>query len=233
MISRMAPLPRKSAVICVSALRTWVIPISTYKACLPLSVLHGGISEASPEFMMSNDREPLAHPLLRPRHDVTDRVSNHSPSYEPSESVDAAEKEQKMGEKCQLQPKQCLHVFAKPIQYLGLWITTCWQRIASFCTSLWSTRWTAEACSYVISLLAFGGLFTTLMAHQARPLPQWPQLVTINSIVSLFSLLIRASVGLILAEGKLSSLMVLHISNLDADNRHRYQPIQVAMVSQS
>jgi hypothetical protein len=43
------------------------------------------------------------------------------------------------------------------------------------------------------------------MAHEEKPLPQWPQLVTINSIISLFSLVMRACVGVVLAEGTLSA----------------------------
>lgn len=61
--------------------------------------------------------------------------------------------------------------------------------------------WTAEICSYVFAVLSFLGLLATLFAHQNRPLPEWPQLISINSIVSLFSLLIRSSIGLVLAEG--------------------------------
>ena len=65
--------------------------------------------------------------------------------------------------------------------------------------------WTTETCSYITSVLALAGLVATLLAHQNRPLPQWPQLVTINSIISLFSLLMRACVGVVLAEGTLFS----------------------------
>lgn len=63
--------------------------------------------------------------------------------------------------------------------------------------------WTAETGSFVVSILAIAGLVGTLLAHQSKPLPQWPQLVTINSIISLFSLLMRACVGVVLAEGTL------------------------------
>jgi hypothetical protein len=65
----------------------------------------------------------------------------------------------------------------------------------------WHSRWTAETFSCVFTLLSLIGLIATLHAHQKRPLPQWPQLVNINSIVSLFSILIRAGVGMVLAEG--------------------------------
>ncbi|KAF3045733.1 hypothetical protein E8E11_007451 [Didymella keratinophila] len=61
--------------------------------------------------------------------------------------------------------------------------------------------WTAETCSFVFAILSLLGLVVTLFLHQNKPLPQWPQLITINSIVSLFSLLMRAGVGLVLAEG--------------------------------
>ena len=62
--------------------------------------------------------------------------------------------------------------------------------------------WTTETCSYIIAILALGGLVATLLVHQGKPLPQWPQLVTINSIISIFSLLMRACIGVVLAEGK-------------------------------
>lgn len=66
---------------------------------------------------------------------------------------------------------------------------------------LWKRSWTAEALSCIFALLSMLGLVATLLAHENRPLPQWPQLVSLNSIVSLFSLLMRASVGVVLAEG--------------------------------
>jgi hypothetical protein len=66
---------------------------------------------------------------------------------------------------------------------------------------LWMGSWTAETCSYILAIIALGGLVATLLVHQGKPLPQWPQLVTINSIVSLFSLVMRACVGVVLTEG--------------------------------
>ena len=66
---------------------------------------------------------------------------------------------------------------------------------------LWRKGWTAETCSCIFALLSLLGLVATLVAHQNNPIPKWPQLVSINSIVSLFSLLIRGSVGMVLTEG--------------------------------
>lgn len=66
---------------------------------------------------------------------------------------------------------------------------------------LWKRGWTAEILSCLFALLSLLGLVATLMAHQDRPQPQWPQLVNLNSIISLFSLFIRTGVGAVLAEG--------------------------------
>jgi hypothetical protein len=65
----------------------------------------------------------------------------------------------------------------------------------------WNYSWTAETCSYVFSLLIFAGLVAMLLVHQDKAIPEWPQIVSINSIVSLFSLFMRTGVGVVLAEG--------------------------------
>lgn len=69
---------------------------------------------------------------------------------------------------------------------------------------MWGKGWTTETLSFFISIAALGGLVATLLVHENKPLPQWPQLVTINSIISLFSLVMRACVGVVLAEGMFS-----------------------------
>lgn len=69
-------------------------------------------------------------------------------------------------------------------------------------SALWRQGWTAEACACVFALCAIVGLVVVLLRLQGRPLPDWPHAVTVNSIVSIFALLIRASIGLVLAEGK-------------------------------
>ena len=65
----------------------------------------------------------------------------------------------------------------------------------------WNSSWTAEACSFILSIITLAGLVATLLVHQRKPLPQWPQLITINSVISLFSMVMRASVGVVLTEG--------------------------------
>jgi hypothetical protein len=71
---------------------------------------------------------------------------------------------------------------------------------------LFRKGWTAETCSCIFALLSLLGLVATLLAHQNKPMPEWPQIVSINSIISLFALLMRAGVGTVLTEGVFATL---------------------------
>jgi hypothetical protein len=76
-------------------------------------------------------------------------------------------------------------------------------------------------------------MVATLLKHEEKPLPQWPQIININSIISLFSLLIRAGVGVVLAEG-----VFFFLAHFLACLGHflttcRDQPVKVAMVPRS
>lgn len=42
---------------------------------------------------------------------------------------------------------------------------------------LWSRGWITETCAFIFSALTLGGLVTTLLGHQDKPLPDWPQLI--------------------------------------------------------
>jgi hypothetical protein len=93
---------------------------------------------------------------------------------------------------------------------------------------IWAKSWTTEICSYFVAILLLDGLIATLSSHQSKPLPQWPHLVTINSIISLFPLIMRVCVGVVLAEGRLPSSKCR--CNTDANNHTGHQPVQVELV---
>jgi hypothetical protein len=95
---------------------------------------------------------------------------------------------------------------------------------------IFSYGWTAEVATCVFALLALAGLAVVLSRFEDRPLPDWPKLVTVNSIISIFALLIRASVGLVLAEGVSGHS---HFVSSMASHAHRHQPVEVAMVSKT
>ncbi|KAF2831318.1 hypothetical protein CC86DRAFT_314581 [Ophiobolus disseminans] len=87
---------------------------------------------------------------------------------------------------------------------------------------LWKRGWTAEVLSCVFALLSLIGLVATLIAHQGKPLPQWPKLISLNSIISLFSLLIRTGVCVVLAEGISQSKWMWYRKARKLDDMERF-----------
>lgn len=59
--------------------------------------------------------------------------------------------------------------------------------------------WEATCCALVV--LAFISLVSTLRAYDKHPVPDFPGGVTFNTIISIYSALIRAAAGLVAAEG--------------------------------
>lgn len=95
----------------------------------------------------------------------------------------------------------CFAGFLGALMVIPRGIARGWTAFTNAILRIWRKGWTAETCSCIFALLSLIGLIVTLMAHQNRPLPDWPQIVSINSIVSLFSMMIRAGVSMVLAEG--------------------------------
>jgi hypothetical protein len=118
--------------------------------------------------------------------------------------------------------------FINVLRTIARAIASSWKACVRTGKNLWRKSWTAETCSYIVSTLALAGLVATLLAHQNKPLPQWPQLVTINSIISLYSLLMRACVGVVLAEGATNLS-----TSCSSTDRTRYQSKQMELVSQT
>lgn len=75
---------------------------------------------------------------------------------------------------------------------------TSFRAIAAF----YQKGWTAEICSCILAALSLLALVVTLLVHQNRPLPNWPRLITINALVSIFTSLFRSAIAMVLAEGR-------------------------------
>ena len=150
-------------------------------------------------------RTPLVQPLLNAS---TERGADNAESTAPRYLLIPASASSTSAED-ELPPKEShrkpyasrlRHCFTNALAL----ISSGWRSCARTWEQLCTRSWTAETCSYILSIVALAGLIVTLLAHQTKPLPQWPQMVTINSIISLFSLLMRACVGVVLAEGMLT-----------------------------
>lgn len=59
-----------------------------------------------------------------------------------------------------------------------------------------SWKWESAACLLVLATPII--IFATLYLHSGQPLPQWPFKVSINSLLSVYALVIKASIGFIL-----------------------------------
>ena len=63
--------------------------------------------------------------------------------------------------------------------------------------------WIVEMLSYLLAILALAVIVIILAVHQNKPMPQWPDLISINSLVSIFASIMKAAMLLPVAEGRL------------------------------
>lgn len=61
--------------------------------------------------------------------------------------------------------------------------------------------WFMEIGSLAIAFIAFIAIIITLAMHQDRPLPHWPSLISINTLVAIFTAIMKAAMLLPIAEG--------------------------------
>jgi uncharacterized PurR-regulated membrane protein YhhQ (DUF165 family) len=61
--------------------------------------------------------------------------------------------------------------------------------------------WIAEILGYMLALVALAAIVITLALHSNKPLPRWPSLILINSLVAIFTSILKAAMLLPVAEG--------------------------------
>lgn len=64
-----------------------------------------------------------------------------------------------------------------------------------------SRLWLVELASLSLAYVSFGAIIITLLTHQDLPLPKWPSLISINTLVAVFTAIMKASMLLPIAEG--------------------------------
>lgn len=99
---------------------------------------------------------------------------NNAPTYQRSSRIKSIFK----------QTRSCLHAFIYNIRKLTR-----------------ETVWLMEILSFVVSLVALAVIIAILATHQDKSLPQWPTLISINSLVSIFTSILKAAMLLPVAEG--------------------------------
>lgn len=74
--------------------------------------------------------------------------------------------------------------------------------------------WWMEIIACVLVLLAILAIVLTLALHQNQPLPDWPFGISVNSLVSIFVVILKGGILLILGEGFSTALSLSILSLL-------------------
>lgn len=61
--------------------------------------------------------------------------------------------------------------------------------------------WCLEVLSIFLAFSSLVSIILILSIHQGRPLPQWPSFVSVNSLVAVFSAMLKAALVMPVAEG--------------------------------
>jgi hypothetical protein len=66
-------------------------------------------------------------------------------------------------------------------------------------------QWIWELLSCCVALLCLLAIITVLAIHRDRPLPQWPRMISINSLIAIFTALMKAALIFPIAEGDITA----------------------------
>lgn len=61
--------------------------------------------------------------------------------------------------------------------------------------------WISELSSCLVSLACLAAMVVILRTHDEKPLPQWPHLITINSLLAIFTAIMKACMMMPIAQG--------------------------------
>lgn len=65
----------------------------------------------------------------------------------------------------------------------------------------WNYGWVAEILCCTLAIISLIAIVITLRLHQDKPLPQWPLGITINALIAIFGVLLKAGLIVPLSEG--------------------------------
>jgi hypothetical protein len=78
-----------------------------------------------------------------------------------------------------------------------------YSKLSESFTKTWKYIWFMEILSLVLAIIALIAIYITLTIHNDRPMPEWPKLISINTLISIFTAILKASLMMPVAEGKL------------------------------
>ena len=67
---------------------------------------------------------------------------------------------------------------------------------------VWHYAWTIELLSVLLAGIALAAIVITLLVHEDKPQPQWPKVISINTLVAIFTAILKAALMVSVAEGR-------------------------------
>ncbi|KAI0115727.1 hypothetical protein GGR51DRAFT_501882 [Nemania sp. FL0031] len=65
----------------------------------------------------------------------------------------------------------------------------------------WHNGWGAEAYGAGLALISLAAIIAIIASYEGKTFPQWPAHITINALIGIFTVLMKAGLGLLLSEG--------------------------------
>lgn len=90
----------------------------------------------------------------------------------------------------------------------------------SFCLRFLRYGWTADGLGCAIAALSLIAICIILRVHANKPLPEWPYGITINALIAIFTITLKAGVALPLSESWLIGLLLFNCAYADTVSSH-------------
>lgn len=72
-----------------------------------------------------------------------------------------------------------------------------WQRAQRF----WNQGWGAEAYGAALAVCSLAAIIAVVASSEGKTLPEWPMHLTINALIAVFTVLLKAGLAILLTEG--------------------------------
>jgi hypothetical protein len=72
---------------------------------------------------------------------------------------------------------------------------------------VWHHGWGAESYGILLAASSLAAIVAIIFVFDGQAMPEWPLNITINALIAVFTVLIKAGLGILLAEGEQSEII--------------------------
>jgi len=142
------------------------------------SIIHGSVDDSSARSATTHHTQTTQAP--------TDNINNDLEEKKSTPRVKVREKP----------ARTCFSTTSKQPKLHGL-RRKCFSGLVKYCKG----RWVVEVICSVFALCNLLALITILAVHQEKSVPHWPYVISINSLVSIFTALMKAAMMFVVSAG--------------------------------